>query len=419
MPNSLQHFRKEVDVKKLWTRDFTILTFGSIVSIFGNKLSGFAINLMVLDFSDSVFLFILYMVIFNLPKILVPLVAGPYLDNFSRRKAIYSLDFLSSVLFIALYFIVKSNIFNYVFFLIISLVFGTIDSIYEVAYESLYPVLVSEGNFRKAYSVSSMIMPLSNVMIPVSTYLYEKAGVEGIFICSALTFLIAACFETQIRADESYIRKNDNKYSFEEFKSNFREGFDYIKGEKGLLVITGYFFVSMFCGSSGGLILPYFKNTESLGVMLYSYVMGASVIGRFIGGAIQYKLDYPASKKFTIAITVYTTLCIIKGLQLYAPLVVMTIISFLVGIMGVTSYNIRISTTQSYIPDSKRARYNGAFQMLMNVGMIAGQLSAGAIADFMPIRSVILLFNGICFAAVFGIMWRGRESVKLIYNRSV
>ena len=406
-------------MKKLWTRDFTILTFGTLVSVFGNSLAGFSINLLVLDYSNSVFLFILFLVVFNLPKIIVPMVAGPFLDSFSRRKAIYTLDFISAAIYISLFFILGGGYFNYFFLLAMSIIMGTIDSFYLVAYESLYPVLVAEGNFRKAYSVSSAIMPLSAVMLPIATLLYEQVGLKWIFIISAGAFFTAACFETQIRADETHLRKSDVKYSFSEYKSSFMEGIRYIRGEKGLLVITSYFFTSTFAGAVMSLHLPYFRNTEHLGVMLYSFVMGASVLGRLIGGAVQYRLDYPKDKKFMIAMTVYVSICFLEMSLLFMPIYVMALMSFLVGLLGVTSYNIRISATQSYLPDSKRARFNGAFQMFMNVGVILGQLIGGGLADLVPIRAVVVSFNIICLVSCFGIMWRGRRHVIPIYNRVV
>ena len=406
-------------MKKLWTRDFTILTFGSVVSVFGNTLAGFAVNLMVLDYSSSVFLFVLYMVVFNLPKILVPILAGPLLDSFSRRKTIYTIDFISAALFISLFFILRGGYFNYIFFLIMSLTLGTLDSIYLVAYESLYPLLVAEGNFRKAYSVSSMIMPLSAAMLPVATYLYERIGTGKILIISAVAFFIAACFETQIRADETHLRNKSGRYSVKEFRTSFREGVEYIRGEKGLLVITAYFFVSTFAGSYGSLILPFFKSTPSLGVMLYTLVEGCTVIGRLIGGAVQYRLDYPKDQKFKIALTVYISICIIEMIYLFTPIYIMAVMCFTVGLLAVTSYNIRISTTQSYVPDSKRARYNGAFQMFMNIGMIIGQLIAGALADVIPIRAVVISYNALSLIAAIIIMWRGRRHVMPIYNRTV
>ena len=35
----------------LWTRDFTIITVGSVISMLGNTVSGFAMSLLVLDIS--------------------------------------------------------------------------------------------------------------------------------------------------------------------------------------------------------------------------------------------------------------------------------------------------------------------------------------------------------------------------------
>ncbi len=43
--------------KALWTRDFTIFTVGSVVSILGTTLSSFAMDLMVLDHTGSTLLF--------------------------------------------------------------------------------------------------------------------------------------------------------------------------------------------------------------------------------------------------------------------------------------------------------------------------------------------------------------------------
>jgi len=406
-------------MNKLWTRNFSILTIGSIISIFGNALAGFTINLMVLDYSNSIFLFVLFMVVFNLPKLLMPMLAGPLLDSFSRRKTIYTLDFMSAAIYFSLFFILSGGYFNYIFLLIVSFILGSIDSTYVVAYESLYPVLVAEGNFRKAYSVSSMIMPLSSIVLPFAAYLYDRIGVGQILLFSAAAFFIAACVELNIRVDEKHLRKKDVRYSFAEFKTSFAEGLDYIRGEKGLVVITAYFFIAMFSWSQHSILLPFFRDSPHLGVMIYTFIMIAGVLGRFIGGAVQYKLDFPVHKKFAIALFVYISSSIIDMTYLFTPIYVMAFLAFTVGLLTVTSYNIRISTTQSYIPDEKRARFNGAFHMIMNSGMIAGQLIAGALADHIPIRAVVILFNTISLIAVFFIMWRKREHVKPIYNRSV
>ena len=83
----------------LWTRDFTIITLGSVVSMFGNAMSGFAMSLMVLDISESTLLYAVYIAMYTIPQLIVPIVSGAYLDRYSRKKTIYTLDFISVFFF--------------------------------------------------------------------------------------------------------------------------------------------------------------------------------------------------------------------------------------------------------------------------------------------------------------------------------
>ena len=175
----------------------------------------------------------------------------------------------------------------------------------------------------------------------------------------------------------------------------------------------------MFAFSSHSLLLPYFSMTPGLSVMLYTLVMGAAVIGRFVGGAIQYKVELPKEKKFMIAMTVYIISSFVEIGFLFTPVVVMTILMFTTGVLTVTSFNIRMSSTQDYIPDETRARYNGAFQMIMTVGAVSGQLIAGALAEVIPIRAVVVIYGTIVLMAAIFIMWRGRRHVIPIFNRNV
>src|SRR5699024_7165233 len=119
---------------RLWTRDFTIITLGTVVSMLGHAVSGFAISLLVLDYTGSVFLYTLYMVVYNLPKVVMPLVAGPYLDTYSRKRAIYTLDFISAGLYLVIFLLLRADMFSYGPFLALCFPIGCIDSTYSVAY---------------------------------------------------------------------------------------------------------------------------------------------------------------------------------------------------------------------------------------------------------------------------------------------
>ena len=94
----------------LWTRDFTIITLGTVVSMLGSALSWFAMDLMVLDYTGSTLLFAVYGILFMLPNALAPVLIGPFLDRFSRRRTIYTLDFFTAGMFAALAAVIAAEI---------------------------------------------------------------------------------------------------------------------------------------------------------------------------------------------------------------------------------------------------------------------------------------------------------------------
>lgn len=164
--------------------------------------------------------------------------------------------------------------------------------------------------------------------------------------------------------------------------------------------------------------LPYFRDTYGIrGEYIYIFVMAFEMIGRVIAGAFHYRFKIKPQNKFIIAFIVYTSIAIIGGIYLYLPIWTMMILVFIMGAMAMTSYNIRISTTQRYVPDEKKGRFNGTFQMMNTFGVMLGEFLAGGMADYMDKRLVVAMFSTVEFIAAWLIMYRGREHVGQIYNQ--
>ena len=94
----------------------------------------------------------------------------------------------------------------------------------------------------------------------------------------------------------------------------------------------------------------------------------------------------------------------------------MMVMTALTGILGVTSYNIRISSTQKYVPDEKKGRFNGTFNTLSTVGALMGQALAGALSVAVGERMIVVLANVMCFIAAVVFIGGGRKEVAKIYN---
>ena len=409
---------------KLWTRDFTIITLGSVVSMLGNALSGFAMSLMVLDISKSTLLYAIYIAMYTLPQLFMPIVSGAILDRFSRKKTIYSLDFLSAFLYALMAVILATGWFSFPLFAVYCFLLGSIQSTYMVAYQSFYPLLISEGNFQKAYSIASVLETLSAVMVPVSAFLYRQIGLSPLLAINALCFLVAAIMETQIRSDEAYLETQKETRQAElrasgQMLRDIRDGFAYLKSEKGLMAIALYFAFSAVCGGvSTVIVLPWFKSAYTNGEYVYMMVWGMALIGRALGGLVHYRINIPPRYRYRTALAVYITISLLEGVYLFTPIPVMMAMCFIVGVGGITSFTIRISATQSYVPDERKGRFNGAFNMISTAGALTGELLAGGLTLVLPERIVLLAAMLVCATAAIVFIGGGREHVAYIYNRS-
>lgn len=414
---------KNTSPSPLWTRDFTIITVGSVISMFGNAISGFAMSLMVLDISDSTLLYAVYISMYTLPQLFIPVISGAVLDRFSRKRTIYTLDFISSGLYLLMAGLLAAGWFSFPLFAAACFLLGSIQSIYMVAYESFYPLLIPEGNFQKAYSVASVLETISAVMVPVSAFLYRQAGLSPLLVLNGISFFAAAVMETRIGADEDYIEKQKKTLQKEASPSrqvltDIKEGFSYLWSEKGLLAVAVYFGFNAICGGVSNVItLPYFKSHYTNGEYWYMLVWGMALAGRAIGGMIHYRVQLPSARRYSIALAVYILISLDEGFYLFFPVPVMMLLCFLIGIGGVTSYTIRISATQSYVPDEKKGRFNGAFNMLSTAGALAGEILAGLMTLILPERIVLMSVMLLCALAAIVFIGGKKEEVSRIYNR--
>lgn len=438
---------------KIWSKNFTILTIGSFVSMLGNSVSGYIISLMIFDMTGSVFLFSVFTVSFYLPKMLFSMFAGAYMDRFSRKRVIYTLDFTSAFLYGIIFFILFFGLNFYWLFLILVLIVGSINGIYEVAFNSLFPNTISKDAYSKAYAVSSMIQPLALCMIPVASLIYYNVGSAApLFIFNVVAFLTAAIFETRIDCPESHVNTDEKNLTFSAYKEDIKEGFNYTASDKGLMAITVYFCIMNFAsGAYGTLALPFFKSspehfagassqfplifslTDRMGAFganiqgifeylcadtatLYTFVLGFGVAGRLLGGIFQYRLKYNRKMRFTVSVVCCVLIGILDMIMLYLPARFIMLCCLLTGLLSIAVYNIRLSTTQAYVSDLKRARFVSFFEMMFAGGNILGQIFSGILGEFIHSRFIISAFNVINIIALFAVIVGNAKSVKKIYN---
>ena len=160
---------------------------------------------------------------------------------------------------------------------------------------------------------------------------------------------------------------------------------------------------------------------EIMSIQHFSFIISASSVGRILGGIIHYTFKYPPHKRYLIAVSVYFTVEFLSATMLYMPYVLMVTFSFIVGLLSVTSFNIRMTATQVYIPTQLRGRVNSTQNLLWNIGAIIGALVTGLFAEFTTFdyRFIMLLTAIVSISAILLVPVRMNHEFKKIYNADI
>lgn len=404
--------------KGLWTKNFTIITIGTIISSIGGVAMNFALSFVVFDNSGSTLLMGIYSALSLIPTVVLPIVIAPYLDRYKRKPFIVGLDFLNGLLYLGFAFLISKIGFVFGVYLAFSLTTATIGTIYQQAYTSYYPNLIPKGFAQKGYTVSSMIYPTVNVVItPLASYLYTQMGIEFIMVFEGIMLLVASLFEAMIDYRET--QHGSGRFDLQAYREQFRAGWQFLKKEKGLQKIYAYMPIMQgLSEGSSSLIIAYFQTTPGLGITLYSLFTIAEFLGRSIGGIVHYRYKIPAKKRFRFACIVYYIYPLMDALLLWLAYPLMLLNRSICGFLGINSATLRESSVQNYMPDENRAKLNAFFHVAYSLVSMFCRFTAGALGEILDYRFCLMLFAAIEIFSCTWIIYRNQELVKPIYNQN-
>lgn len=403
----------------LWSKNYTIITIGTIISAIGGVGINFAIGVLVYNQTQSTLLTALFSAVVMIPNILFPLFIGPTIDRFSRKNIIVRSDMFMGLVFLLVAFVTRDGYFNYTMYMILGFVLSTNGVIYGIAYESLFPELIPEKMMQQGYAISSLIYPLVNtIMLPIAAIVFENYGPAAIFLIEGILLIVASLFERLIDVDEAQIKRF--KEAPQKLKVMILDGFEYLRHERGLMAIFIFFFFLMMAGEGLQVLLyPFFENHPTLTITQFAYLSSFITAGRLVGGIWHYVFKVKTHQRFMVAAFVYFSLNVLNGVLLLVPYPFMLALQVIMGILSINSFNIRMSSVQSYVPSEKRGRVNGVYHILTATGMIIGRLIAGALGEFLPYPMIVMGFSSIGLMAFFVIILGQATHVKAIYNRKV
>ena len=387
----------------VWTKNFKLITLSTIIFAIAGEAINLPLSLLVFDETKSTFLSAILIISGMLPDVIIPIFIAPFIDRYSKKKLVIYLFTLMTFTYLLFAFIIRRISFVYNAYLIFSLVVGTISVIFRLAYQAWYPDLIPIGFEHKGYAVASTIYPtVMIVMAPVATYLYEHLHISTIFFI--VVALMILCIVSLIFIDNDTTEDTERKVSFDfnEYKSDIKAGFTYLKQKNGIRNIYTYMGITNGTGfGSQMMVQAYFQTAAFLSTTMLGFLRSAETIGRTIGGVVQYRITIPREKKYNITKFVYTVYNFMDMILLFMPYPLMLINRFCVGFLGISSATIRESSVNSYLPANMRAKVNAVFNVILSFAMIIMQIFSGLLGDKFSYRLVCVIMSLIGFLGIF------------------
>ncbi len=275
--------------QKLFSRDFTLVVIGQIISLFGNAIIRFALPLYLLNLTGSSALYGTVTACAFIPAILLSPIGGIVADRVNKRNIMVILDFFTAAVILA--FSLLMNGANLVVLLTITLMllYG-IAGAYQPSVQASIPALVGQNRFMEANSVINTVSSFASLTGPVlGGILYSACGLKPVLLVCMVCFTLSAVMEIFIKIP---FQKQDLKGGvWKTAKADFAESIRFIRRDKAvigkaLLVVFG---INLFLAAMIVVALPYLV-TEVLNLeasranRLYGFAEGALAAGGLFGG---------------------------------------------------------------------------------------------------------------------------------------
>lgn len=275
--------------QRLFSKDFTLVLIGQIISLFGNAMLRFALPLYLLNLTGSSMVYGTVTACAFIPPILLSPIGGMIADRVNKRNVMVVLDFFTATLILV--FSLLMHRVNLIVLLTVTLMllYG-IASAYQPSVQASIPALVGQEHFMMANSMINTISSFAFLIGPaLGGVWYSAYGIKPILWICMFCFLLSAVMELFINIPfEAQALKGG---IWKTVKMDFTESVRFIQKEKPvigktLFVISG---INLFLSAMIIVALPYlitevFPFEAAQANRLYGYAQGTLAAGGLIGG---------------------------------------------------------------------------------------------------------------------------------------
>ncbi len=309
---------------RLWSKDFTLVVAGQIISLFGNNILRFALPLFILQQSGSAALFGFVSASAFVPMVIMSPIGGIIADRVNKQRIMVFLDTVTAVIIAT--FMLLMGVWSIVPLVVVMLMllYG-IQGAYAPAVQASMPLLASGDLLMPANAVVNLVQSLSGLLGPVvGGLLFGQFGLWPILAVSCACFAFSAVIELFIRIPFEKQPRGESVWAL--VRGDLKESGGFIVRDYPIMgkILTITFCINLFMSTFVMVGMPVLI-TEYLGMSseLYGVSQGVMMAGGLLGGILAGALGKRLRLRRAYLLLLICAICIVPmGLVLLfnAPL---------------------------------------------------------------------------------------------------
>ena len=409
---------------------------GQLISLLGSTIVQFVIIWWITIRTKSAMFLSIANIAGFLPFIILTPVAGVFVDRWSRKALIGSVDFLQAIVTIiaVMFFMFEETIFNYpkyafnfdigtyiyryerflsntgpITFVWVILIFlalrGSLQAFQVPAIQAIIPIMVPRKHLNRMNSVDFLFNGVIGLIGPVIAALLLAIPfleVGDLLWIDAGTFLVAVIPLLLIKIPS--VTKAEKKEKKETtFFQEFKEGVVFIKNKQGLLALLGVFTAANLCITPLFTLINLYVYAGHFGDATHLAFVLAFFQGGMIGASVLMVL-WKGFKKKVIGVAGGILVTYLGFLMIsFTPQGLFWFMGIGMLIMGISMPILNLSSQyiwQTVVPKEKLGRVMAVRQTLAQFSAPMGMILSGVIASvlennaFEPRLSISIVFWG-------------------------
>lgn len=184
---------------RLFTKDFTLVVIGQVISLFGNAVLRFALPLYLLHETNSSAVYGAVTACSFIPMVFFSLFGGVIADRVNKRNVMVILDICTAIMIVLFYSLLERLSFVPLITVTLMLLYG-ISGAYQPTVQASIPLLVDSELLIKGNAIINMVGTLSGLLGPViGGVLFGAFGIIPILFISIICFSVSAVMEIFIK----------------------------------------------------------------------------------------------------------------------------------------------------------------------------------------------------------------------------